>query len=172
MKKAIIFDRDGTIIYNKHYLFDPEGVELIEGTQEGFKIFSKFKNFLFFLHTNQSGVNRGYFNLEDVHKVNERMFQKIGVNKRFFKRICIAPEIEYSDQNYRKPSIKFIDEVVKDYNINYSDIAYVGDSKCDYEISKRTGCLFFEINIGKTKSLTKNPFKSIHEVAKYIENNY
>ena len=31
---AVLFDRDGTVIYDRHYLSDPAGVELIPGTGE------------------------------------------------------------------------------------------------------------------------------------------
>ena len=31
---AVLFDRDGTVIFDRHYLSDPAGVELIPGTGE------------------------------------------------------------------------------------------------------------------------------------------
>jgi D-glycero-D-manno-heptose 1,7-bisphosphate phosphatase len=166
---AIIFDRDGTIIHNKHYLCDPDQVELIKGSKKAFQVFSKSSKCLFFLHTNQSGIERGFFKMNDVLKVNDKMFNLLGIKKNFFSKICIAPEINFSENNYRKPSSKFIDEIVNEFNLEYKNIYYVGDSQCEYDLSKKTGCNFYEIRVDNKPNLTRNPLKSIYDVAIQIK---
>ena len=168
--KAIIFDRDGTIIYNKHYLSDPEGVELIPGSKKSFEIL-KNSDYLLFLHTNQSGVSRNLFNKSDVEKVNKKMFELLEIDESCFRRICIAYEKEYSEKNYRKPSLKFINEICEDYNLAYKEIAYVGDSQCELEISIKTGCKFYEIRADNNAILTDKPYKSINELP-FFQKNY
>ena len=37
MSKALFLDRDGTLIFDKVYLADPAGVELIPGAAEGLR---------------------------------------------------------------------------------------------------------------------------------------
>ena len=63
--RYVIFDRDGTLIKYKPYLHKPEDVKLTDGSKE---IVSSFlaKGYLLFLHTNQSGIGRGYYKMEDV----------------------------------------------------------------------------------------------------------
>ena len=57
-------DRDGTLIKDAHYLKDPELLEIIERpTCFG----SKPRGAFAFLHTNQSGIARGYYDWQDVY---------------------------------------------------------------------------------------------------------
>ena len=70
-KKWLLLDRDGTIIVDKKYLSDPDGVELLPGVAEGLKRLQDM-GFIFTVVSNQSGVGRGFFDEEDVVKVNAR----------------------------------------------------------------------------------------------------
>ena len=72
--RYIIFDRDGTLIEHKKYLHNPEDVKLINGSRDIILSFLK-EGYLLFLHTNQSGVGRGYFKIEDVKRCNEKMIR-------------------------------------------------------------------------------------------------
>ena len=62
MTRAIFLDRDGTLIQDVHYLKDPADIKIIKGISEALK---KIKNagYLMFMHTNQSGIARGYYEL-------------------------------------------------------------------------------------------------------------
>ena len=70
--RYIIFDRDGTLIEHKQYIHKPHDVKLTPGSREIVLSFLE-KGYLLFLHTNQSGVGRGYFKIEDVKKCNEKI---------------------------------------------------------------------------------------------------
>ena len=71
--RALFLDRDGTLIYDKNHLSDPDGVDLIPGVREAL-IRALEIGFRLFLHTNQSGIGRGWYSMEDVLLCNERMF--------------------------------------------------------------------------------------------------
>ena len=90
-RKALFLDRDGTLIHDAHYLKDPEKVEIIEGISESIKLVRE-QGFLLFMHTNQSGIARGYFDSSDVNACNKRMYRIFGWPDDFFSEICIAPE--------------------------------------------------------------------------------
>lgn len=154
--KAIFFDRDGTLIKNKHYLKNPEQVELID--QFVPEVLQELLNrdYLIFLHTNQSGIERGMFNLEIVHQCNDRMFSLIGFNP--FEEICIAPNIHYQQSNYRKPSTKFIEEMHGKYNFTKANTFYVGDSKCDLETAYNYNIGAIGLNIETNKLNLENSF--------------
>ena len=94
--KFFVFDRDGTLIKYKPYLSEPDEVELAPGAKT--LIYNLKINFnTIFLHTNQSGVSRGKFNLDQVLKCNNRMIDLLDFKTRVFKKICIATELEFSD---------------------------------------------------------------------------
>ena len=57
-KKAVFFDRDGTLIENYPYLADPAQVELLDGSAEAIRRL-RGRDYLIFVVSNQSGVARG-----------------------------------------------------------------------------------------------------------------
>ncbi|OHE72470.1 MAG: hypothetical protein A2007_05760 [Verrucomicrobia bacterium GWC2_42_7] len=131
MNKAIFLDRDGTLIKHVPYLSKPEDVALCPGTIE-FAKEALAQGFLLFLFTNQSGIGRGYFTLADVESCNQRMVELIGLGD-IFKETCIAPEAPEEESLYRKPSPRFIQEMLSKYNISPSESWMLGDSPLDLQ---------------------------------------
>lgn len=140
MVKGVIFDRDGTLIKYKPYLYKIDEVELIAGAKECInKLLDQ--GYLLFLHTNQSGVARGYFQLQDVEDVNNKMLQMLGFwEKPLFKEICIAPELTESSDSLRKPSPKFALQIMEKYNISQDNLFMIGDNKSDVETAIAANC--------------------------------
>jgi D-glycero-D-manno-heptose 1,7-bisphosphate phosphatase len=145
--KAIVFDRDGTLIEHIHYLSDPSKVTLLNGVKNGIKVLKEL-GFKLFLHSNQSGVGRGFFNLEQVHKCNQRMEELIGLGSNVFSRVCIATEKPDEEVFYRKPSPRFANEILTDYHLNTSEICYVGDRYSDLETALNIGAYSIGVNTG------------------------
>ena len=58
-RRYVIVDRDGTLNVERHYLSDPEGLELLPGVVEGLRYLRDLGLGLIVV-TNQSGVGRGY----------------------------------------------------------------------------------------------------------------
>jgi D-glycero-D-manno-heptose 1,7-bisphosphate phosphatase len=129
-RKAIFLDRDGTLIRDVHYLKDPEEVEIILGISEALDGVRKL-GYLLFMHTNQSGIARGYYQWSDVHACNKKMFQEFGWSKDFFTEICIAPEDPTTAEGYRKPSPKFEFEMIEKFDLNPQQCWVVGDKWID-----------------------------------------
>ncbi len=69
---TILLDRDGTLIEDRHYLSDPEGVALLPGVGEGLARLSHAGCNLF-LVSNQSGIGRGYFSEDAVLACQQRL---------------------------------------------------------------------------------------------------
>ena len=69
---AVFLDRDGTIIDERTYLADPDGVELIPGSLEAM-IELRRAGYAVVVVTNQGGIARGLYTLEDYHAVAERL---------------------------------------------------------------------------------------------------
>ena len=137
---ALFLDRDGTLIEWVHYLCDPSKVKLIPGVGEALN-WAKSRGCLLFLHTNQSGVGRGYFSRRSVRAVNEAMFALLGVDESFFDEVCIATEVpdEASLDSYRKPSPRFANEMVAKYDLDPRCCLYVGDSESDVRAGLNAG---------------------------------
>jgi len=128
--KALFLDRDGTLIRDAHYLKDPKEVEIIQGISAALYE-ARHLGYLLFMHTNQSGIARGYYDWSDVHACNKKMFQDFGWPKDFFTEICIAPEEPTATEGYRKPSPKFEFEMIEKFELDPRKCWVVGDKWID-----------------------------------------
>lgn len=127
-KKAVFLDRDGTLNIDYGYVFEPKNIQLIDQTRQAIDIFIK-QNFMLFLFTNQPGIERKMYTLEDVKSCNEELLRQLGIDP--FQEICIASEAEVAPHNYRKPSPKFINEMIEKYQLNREFCYMVGDKESD-----------------------------------------
>ncbi|MDR0418289.1 MAG: HAD-IIIA family hydrolase [Puniceicoccales bacterium] len=128
IKKAIFLDRDGTLNVDYYYVSEPNKIYPIDGAKEAIEIFihQKFRLFLF---TNQPGIEQKIYTKEDVEACNQRIIELLG--NPYFTEICIAPEATYAPEHYRKPSPRFINEMVEKYRLNRNECYMVGDKETD-----------------------------------------
>jgi D-glycero-D-manno-heptose 1,7-bisphosphate phosphatase len=129
-QRALFLDRDGTLIRDAHYLKDPDKVEIIETVGPALTM-AKEAGYLLFMHTNQSGIARGYYDWSDVHACNDRMHHEFEWPEDFFSEICIAPESPDQVGGYRKPSPKFENEMIEKYDLSPSNSWVIGDKWID-----------------------------------------
>ena len=86
MKKALILDRDGTLIKEKNYLKDWRKIEFIKGNFEGLKLF-QLRGFLIFIVSNQSGVARNLIKLKELSKINTVIKNKLKKGYKNYQNI-------------------------------------------------------------------------------------
>ncbi len=138
MKKAVFFDRDGTLIYDKIYLNDPEQIEYLPDVFEGVKLLQD-KGFEFVVVTNQSGVPRGLVeieNLEKIHEIIRSDFMKHGIEILDF---YYAPYSVESNHHWRKPNPGMLEAGIEKFNIDPKQSWMVGDRMTDVEAGHRAG---------------------------------
>ena len=159
MCKVIVFDRDGTLIKHIPYLHDPSKVILLPGVKESFNLI--FKNKIkVFIHTNQSGINRNFFTLEEAKICNEALFRLLNIKESEIEGICIAPEMPNEKSIYRKPSNAFGIKILQQLSITPNELYYVGDSICDLETALNLNCHGIGVNTGMKNlefEIKKNP---------------
>jgi D-glycero-D-manno-heptose 1,7-bisphosphate phosphatase len=129
---ALFLDRDGTLIVDKHYLSEPAGVEIIPGVPEALER-ARTLGYHLFLFTNQSGIARGLYALDDVLRCNARMEELLGLSQPIFTDICIATEGPEDPQHYRKPSPRFILESISRHGLDRHRCWMVGDRDSDID---------------------------------------
>ena len=148
MNRAVFLDRDGTLIKDAHYLKDPAKVEIIKGVGEALERIRK-AGFLLFMHTNQSGIARGYFDWDDVRACNLKMLELLELPENFFDETCIAPEWPEKEGGYRKPSDRFEREMIEKWNLKSSGCWMVGDKWIDAETGLVAGMRSALVKTGK-----------------------
>ena len=72
LRPAVFVDRDGTIIAERSYLADPEGVHLVPGATSALADL-RSAGFALVTVTNQSGIARGLYAEADYHAVAARL---------------------------------------------------------------------------------------------------
>ena len=134
--RAVFLDRDNTLIHDPGYLCDPEKVRVLDGVVEGLKEL-QHAGYKLVAITNQSGVGRGYFDIESVRAVNERVkleFEKKGVRLDGF---YVCPHHPDEKCNCRKPMPGLLHQAAEDLQIDLSKSFMVGDKRTDVECGQR-----------------------------------
>jgi D-glycero-D-manno-heptose 1,7-bisphosphate phosphatase len=116
---------------HRPYLHKPDEVELLPGVGAALKA-ARDAGFHLHLFTNQSGVGRGWFTLDDVHACNQRMLDLLGLGPDLFHSICIAPEAPNQPSPYRKPSPRFILETIARTGLDPTRCWMIGDNPSDW----------------------------------------
>lgn len=136
--EAVFFDRDGTLIEHVAYLSDPAEVVLLPGVREALGRL-RAAAIRMFLFSNQSGVGRGLFTMADVEAVNRRMIELLDLGPEPFAGICVAPEVPGEPSLYRKPSPRYIHEMLALHGIPAPAAWMIGDSPVDWEAGLAAG---------------------------------
>ena len=148
MSKALFLDRDGTLIFDKHYLADPAGVELIPGVRDALAR-ARSLGYLLFILTNQAGIGRGLYTLAETVACNTRMEELLALPPPLFTEVCIAPETPDQPPVYRKPSPKFIREMIAKYDLDPAQCVMVGDRESDVQAGLNAGVRAIAVCTGK-----------------------
>lgn len=138
MQRAVFLDRDGTLIAEKNYLHRPEEVEIFPGAGAALKRLAA-AGFRLFIVTNQSGIGRGFFTLDDAVRVNEHLSRELARDGVRFEKIYIAPEAPSQPSCGRKPSPQFLFDARDEFGLDLAASFMVGDKLIDLECGWNAG---------------------------------
>ncbi|MBC8324590.1 MAG: HAD family hydrolase [Verrucomicrobia subdivision 3 bacterium] len=138
MKRAVFLDRDGTLNIERHYLHDPNQLEIIPGTGSALRRLMD-AGFALFIVTNQSGIGRGYYQEADMHAVNEKMAKTLATDGVRFEKIYFAPESPEAESLGRKPSPKFLQDAAAEFDIDLAQSYMIGDKTADLQCGWNAG---------------------------------
>ncbi len=137
-KKAVFFDRDGTLCRDAHYLNRMEDFEPFPGLSELRKL--KEAGFLLIGITNQSGIARGIVERSFVGKINRIFVERYGFDDFFY-----CPHHPDEHCACRKPSTGMLMKARKKYGIDLKESIVVGDKESDMELAERTGAKCIDV---------------------------
>ncbi|MCC5790757.1 MAG: HAD-IIIA family hydrolase [Opitutales bacterium] len=149
---AIFADRDGTLIEHIPYLGDPAKVALLPGIKKAVEKLLR-QGIAFFVFTNQSGVERGYYPLSEVHACNQRMLNLLELEPQHLAGICIATGLPGSPDSYRKPSPLFIQQALAMTSLPQTSAFMIGDSMVDLETANNAGIHAWLVGNGKPEAV-------------------
>lgn len=135
MKRGLFLDRDGVINVEKNYLYKIEDFEFINGIFETAHFFQK-KGFKIFIITNQSGIGRGYYSLEDFNTLTSWMIKEFEKNGVKISQVELCPHSPNVECNCRKPKIGMIENILKNHDIDLENSILIGDKDSDIKCAK------------------------------------
>ena len=141
MEKAIFLDRDGTINVDVDYLHQIDQLEFIDGTIEALALL-KMQGYRLIVISNQSGIGRGYFGVQEVEQLHAYMNHVLQEHHAEVDAFYYCPHIEQDMCSCRKPRTGLIDRAVEEWNIDLSRSYMVGDREADVMTAVNAGCRY------------------------------
>src|SRR5690606_15969958 len=130
MNRAVFLDRDGTLMEDRGYLGDPEGVALLPGVALALKKL-RAAGYLLIVVSNQSGIARGLFTHEDLTRVNRRLETLLEEQGARLDAIYYCPHGPESQSETRKPAPGMILLAAREHHIDLHASATIGDQPRD-----------------------------------------
>ncbi len=160
--KAVFIDRDGTLNYEKEYVYKIEDFELLPGAIEALKLLTGSDTKIYII-TNQAGIARGYFTEDQFHELTRYMI-------RYFEKMeCKVEDVLYCPHHpdgvvpeytrkclCRKPNTKLIEDVIETEGFDVNEIALIGDKDTDIEAGLKLGLTTYLVLTGYGREYQKD----------------
>lgn len=159
---AVFVDRDGTIMKDADYCSDPKQVQLFPGIPESFRRL-KSNGFKLIIITNQSGIGRRFFTIEQYRAVEAEVLRQLGnglVDATYF-----CPDVPGQPSGCRKPAPGMILRATREHQIDLSRSFFIGDKEIDAECGRNAGVRTIRVQTGLQSDMTGS-------VADWIASNF
>ena len=143
----VVLDRDGTVIVERHYLSDPDQVELIPGAGPSLLAMSRLGLGLL-IATNQSGIGRGYFDQLTLDQVHNRLRSLLEAEGVQLDAIYFCPHLPEDSCSCRKPETGMMEQAAGQIGLDSSASFVVGDNQADIELGHRMGATTLLVRTG------------------------
>jgi len=132
--RAVLFDRDGTLVHDVPYNGDPDAVRPVDGAVE---VVRRLRGLgvRTGVVTNQSGVARGLLTEDDVRRVNARVDDLFGG----FDVWAVCPHAEGDGCGCRKPAPGMVLDAAARLGMAAHEVAVVGDIGADVRAAQAAG---------------------------------
>ena len=138
--KVLFLDRDGVINEEVNYLHQISEFKFINGVFDSLRDLSSY-GFKFIIVSNQSGIGRGMYGLNEFKVLNKWMLDKFKKNRIEILDVFICPHTDSDNCQCRKPKDGLFRQAYKKYCIDIDQSWMIGDSERDIEASLSAGIL-------------------------------
>ncbi|MCL4504768.1 MAG: D-glycero-beta-D-manno-heptose 1,7-bisphosphate 7-phosphatase [Chloroflexi bacterium] len=139
MNRAVFLDRDGTINAEVNYLRNVAGFSMLPGVPAAIKRL-KDKGWMTVVITNQSGIARGYYTVDDVAAIHARMQAELSEAQAQVDTIYVCPHQPEDNCLCRKPLPGLFQQAAREMTINLNESVLVGDKLTDLLPARQLGC--------------------------------
>ena len=136
-RPAVFLDRDGTLIEDKGFLDDPNGVAMLPTVVDALRLLREH-GFAAVVVSNQSGVARGYFEDDAVRAVNGEIARQLANDGVAIDAWYWCPHYD-EDCECRKPAPGLVRRAVEEHGLTLAGGAVVGDRGSDVALGHAVG---------------------------------
>ena len=147
--KLIILDRDGVINQDSdNFIKSPEEWIAIPGSLEAIARLNQ-AGYRVVVATNQSGVGRGLFDIEALHRIHEKLRCELTAAGGSIDAIFYCPHRPEDDCACRKPRPGLLLDIASRLQVLLSGVPAVGDSLRDIQAARAVGAQPILVKTGK-----------------------
>lgn len=141
--KAVVFDRDDTLTHDVNWTYKLEDFRLLKGASQAIK-FCNQAGLLVFVATNQGGIGKGLYTVQDMHRFHWRMKHELALSGAWIDDIVYCPHYPYPPGDdracaCRKPNPGLLSLLFSKWELRPSEVLMIGDKQTDIDAATRAG---------------------------------
>lgn len=138
-QRAVFFDRDGVVNLSPGagYVLRPEDLILSPGIST-LLAWCRHSGYKLILVTSQQGVGKGLMDLKTLDRIHDTMQDKLAGHNAQFDAIYACTHLEGTCP-CRKPSPWMVHKAAREWNLNLTASALVGDHDRDIQMAHNSG---------------------------------
>lgn len=147
--KLIILDRDGVINQDSDdYIKSAEEFIPLPGSLDAIARLHR-AGYTIVVATNQSGIARGYFDVDTLNRMHEKLYQLLAAKGGQIDGIFYCPHGPDDICGCRKPKPGLLLDIKARFNTAMQDVPAVGDSLRDLQAARSVGAKPVLVRTGK-----------------------
>ena len=136
--KTIFLDRDGVINEEKNYLYKINDFKFLDGVFSACIHFA-IQGYKIIIVTNQSGISRGYYSVQDYEILTDWMIKQFKSKQIEILEVFHCPHSPNDKCQCRKPMPGMFLEAQKKYRIDMANSWLIGDKEEDIIAAHNSG---------------------------------
>lgn len=150
--RLVILDRDGVINRDSaNFIRTPEQWEPLPGSLNAISRLTR-EEYRVVIATNQSGISRGYFDLDVLNHIHSRMVERLRKLGGSVDAIFVCPHGPDDGCNCRKPAPGMFLDIADRLGVRLNGVPAVGDSMRDLAAANKVGALPILVRSGKNEA--------------------
>ena len=144
-KPAVFLDRDGVLNIDHGYVARREDFQWVEGAPTAVRALNE-AGYYVFVATNQSGIARGLYAVEDMHKLHDFMAAELAQAGARIDDIRFCPfhpdgtiDAYRRVSDWRKPGPGMILDLMQEWPVERERSVLIGDKEADIEAARAAG---------------------------------
>lgn len=168
-KPAVFLDRDGVLNQEAGYLHQVEDLQLIPGAAKAVRLLNDH-NLFCCLVSNQSGPARGYYSVDHVESLHQRLQDLLaieggGILDAVYYCPYLSPTAGGTDPQFtawstwRKPNTGMLVSAAWDYDLDLKASFVVGDKATDIDLAHNAGAKGILVKTGYGKAVLEGTYQ-------------